>query len=152
MGRFLWRGGKGTAIDRAEFAAPGWEITTKFRIGKLPNVARIADDLSAVLCREAFQPLAVTMDHARHAGLMDGVHKDPLDRMIATQALPEDLTVVSADPALNAFGVTRLRQSPHSRLPYRPIRYRYPAFDAPPAAVRGSASWAPLEAHDVVRP
>ena len=35
-------------------------------------------------------------------------HKDPFDRLIAATALVEGLPLVSADPAFDAYGVTRL--------------------------------------------
>ena len=35
-------------------------------------------------------------------------HKDPFDRLIAATALVEGLTLVSADTAFDAYGVTRL--------------------------------------------
>jgi PIN domain nuclease of toxin-antitoxin system len=35
-------------------------------------------------------------------------HHDPFDRMIAATALEEGLTLVSADPAFDSSGVTRL--------------------------------------------
>jgi PIN domain nuclease of toxin-antitoxin system len=35
-------------------------------------------------------------------------HKDPFDRLIAATALVEGLTLVSADSAFDAYGVTRL--------------------------------------------
>ena len=35
-------------------------------------------------------------------------HKDPFDRMLISQAIAEQIPVVSADAALDASGVTRL--------------------------------------------
>jgi PIN domain nuclease of toxin-antitoxin system len=35
-------------------------------------------------------------------------HKDPFDRLIAATVLVEGLTLVSADVAFDAYGVTRL--------------------------------------------
>jgi PIN domain nuclease of toxin-antitoxin system len=35
-------------------------------------------------------------------------HKDPFDRLIAATALVEGLTLVSADPAFDLYGVSRL--------------------------------------------
>ncbi len=37
-------------------------------------------------------------------GLLVGDHKDPFDRMLAAQALIEDMGLVTADPQLAAFG------------------------------------------------
>jgi PIN domain nuclease of toxin-antitoxin system len=38
------------------------------------------------------------------AGLLAGDHKDPFDRMLAAQALIEDMGLVTAGPLLAAFG------------------------------------------------
>jgi PIN domain nuclease of toxin-antitoxin system len=35
-------------------------------------------------------------------------HKDPSDWMLVAQALAEHVTLVSADPRLDAYGVSRL--------------------------------------------
>lgn len=35
-------------------------------------------------------------------------HKDPFDRLIAATALVEHLTLVSSDPAFDAYGLPRL--------------------------------------------
>jgi len=35
-------------------------------------------------------------------------HRDPFDRLLVAQAAAEDLILVSADSAFDAYGVTRL--------------------------------------------
>ena len=51
-----------------------------------------------------FVALPVAVDHARFAGLMNGQHKDPFDRLVAVQAIMEGLFIVTADPKLAEFG------------------------------------------------
>ena len=51
-----------------------------------------------------FELLAITAEHALKAGLLEGKHSNPFDRIIAAQALIHDLTVVSRDPVIAAFG------------------------------------------------
>jgi PIN domain nuclease of toxin-antitoxin system len=96
------------SIDRADAvcvsAATAWEIATKVRIGKWPQAKVLIDDFSKHLAIPGFLNLPVTVEHARHAGLMPGAHKDPFDRLIAAQAIIEGMTVVSADPKLAGFG------------------------------------------------
>ena len=41
-------------------AATAWEITTRFRLGKLPCVSAIAADLGAVLDAQGFIPLSIS--------------------------------------------------------------------------------------------
>ena len=86
-------------------AASAWEICTKVRIGKLPTGRALCDDFSGYLQRFHFDPLAITIEHARLAGRMPGAHKDPFDRMLAAQALIEDVQIVTNDAAFAGFGV-----------------------------------------------
>lgn len=89
-------------------AATGWEITTKFRLGKLAEAASFAHDVEDHVSRRGFQPLPITMAHAELAGRMAGAHRDPFDRMLIAQALLENLTLVSNETRFDAFGVKRL--------------------------------------------
>jgi len=84
-------------------AASGWEIATKVRLGKLPAVSELLDDLPQLLAAQGFEPLPITLLHGLHAGSYPMVHRDPFDRLLAAQAELDGLTLVSLDPALQAF-------------------------------------------------
>lgn len=84
-------------------AATGWEIATKVRLGKLPAVSELLEDLPAILASQGFASLPVTLPHGLHAGTYAIPHRDPFDRLLAAQAELEDLTLVSVDPALREF-------------------------------------------------
>jgi PIN domain nuclease of toxin-antitoxin system len=85
-------------------AVIAWELATKVRSGKWPAAAGLADDIAFGLDRNAFTPLAITLDHARLAGALPGIHRDPFDRMLAAQAQVEDAPLITADRAFRAFG------------------------------------------------
>jgi PIN domain nuclease of toxin-antitoxin system len=85
-------------------AATAWELTTKFRRGKLQEAAMIAENLPSLITRCRFLPLPITVEHGHRAGLLPGNHKDPFDRMLAAQAIIDDLDLVSADPAMAGLG------------------------------------------------
>jgi PIN domain nuclease of toxin-antitoxin system len=89
-------------------AATAWEIVTKYRLGKMPNVTRVAGDVAAEIAAEGFMPLSVTVAHAQRAGGLPGAHKDPFDRMLIAQALVEDLVLVSNERLFDVYGVRRL--------------------------------------------
>lgn len=89
-------------------AASAWEITTKYRIGKAPHLAAIADDVRREILAEGFSELPITMAHAQHAGAVAGAHKDPFDRMLIAQAMLEDMILVSNETVFDAFGIRRL--------------------------------------------
>jgi PIN domain nuclease of toxin-antitoxin system len=89
-------------------AASGWEIATKFRNGKLPVAPRLVAELPLLVQQQGFRALDVTLVHAIRAGRLPGEHRDPFDRMLAAQALVEGVPLVSADAALDEFGIDRL--------------------------------------------
>jgi PIN domain nuclease of toxin-antitoxin system len=89
-------------------AVSAWEITTKYRIGKLPGASAIVSDIAGAIASQAFTSLAITVVHAQRAGTLVGDHRDPFDRMLIAQARSEDLTLVSNEALFDAFGVTRL--------------------------------------------
>ena len=89
-------------------AASAWEITTKHRIGKLPNAAVVAGDVAGTVAGEGFNELSVSVRHAQRAGGLAGHHQDPVDRMLIAQALLDDLTLVSNERAFDAYAVERL--------------------------------------------
>ncbi|MGH9744451.1 MAG: type II toxin-antitoxin system VapC family toxin, partial [Candidatus Acidiferrum sp.] len=88
-------------------AASAWEIATKFRAGKLDDGGLVADFHSAMQ-QNNFVELQVSVSHAIRAGLLEGAHKDPFDRMLAAQAQIEDLPIISNDKAFDTLSVRRI--------------------------------------------
>lgn len=89
-------------------AASAWEITTKFRIGKLPEAELVASDVLSSIEAEGFASLAISVHHAQRAGSLGGAHRDPFDRLLAAQAMLEELTLVSNDRAFEQYAIARL--------------------------------------------
>lgn len=86
-----------------------WDITTKHRIGKLPQVGPlVAHGLLAELAAQAVAILPITGPDAEAAGRHPAAHRDPFDRMIAAQATLRGLVVASSDPQLDALGAERV--------------------------------------------
>ena len=86
-------------------SASVWEITTKFRIGKLPHASSVAENVPYWIIKAGFQPLAISPEHAQLAGTWDVVHRDPFDRMLAAQSCLEKLPLASIDKALTLFPI-----------------------------------------------
>ncbi len=82
-----------------------WEITTKYRIGKLPEAQAVAKDVPYWIIKAGFNPLAISPEHAQLAGSWEIDHRDPFDRMLAAQAKIEDLSLISTDKALSDFPI-----------------------------------------------
>ena len=49
-------------------AASGWEIATKVRIGKLPGIGDLLNDLPELLIAQDFELLPITLQQGLHAG------------------------------------------------------------------------------------
>jgi PIN domain nuclease of toxin-antitoxin system len=79
-------------------AISSYEISQKYRLGKLDYYAPIMDNLNDVCLRLQLLDLPVTRAHAYQAGLMDWPHRDPFDRILAAQALAQNLTLLTHDP------------------------------------------------------
>lgn len=101
-----------TAIMRAETvfvsAITAMELATKLRIGKLPEAALLVEEFDRRCADESFVLLPLSHRHALFAGTIPADHKDPFDRMLAAQAIIEDLAIVASDPAFDALGARRL--------------------------------------------
>lgn len=89
-------------------AASAMEVATKFRIGKLPDAALLAQDFEGIVAGQDFDELAITVRHARLAGELNIAHKDPFDRLLIAQAQVEDMTLVSNETLFDGFAVKRL--------------------------------------------
>ena len=86
-------------------SASFWEISTKHRIGKLPDLDGVIEQLLPIVRKEGFQQLSITSEHVFAAGQLDNIHRDPFDRMLAAQAMQEGLGLISRDPAFKSFDV-----------------------------------------------
>lgn len=89
-------------------AASAMEISTKFRIGKLPGAALLARDFEAIVADQGFRELPISVRHARVAGALDIAHKDPFDRFLIAQAQVDDMILVSNEALFDTFSVRRL--------------------------------------------
>ena len=84
------------------------EVTTKVRIGKLPEAQDLANNFGEAVEGEGFSGLPISVDHAVLAGSMPIAHKDPFDRLLIAQAQIEQCWLVSNEVMFDSFGVRRL--------------------------------------------
>jgi PIN domain nuclease of toxin-antitoxin system len=91
-------------------AASAWEIATKVRLGKLPGAEMLEREFLEIMNRAGYTLLPIDVESALRAGRLIGEHRDPFDRMIASQALANDIPILSIDSRLDAFGARRIWQ------------------------------------------
>jgi len=83
-------------------AASVWEMRIKQAIGKLV----LPSDFADVLAAQAFEPLAVTVDHANALHDLPLLHRDPFDRLLVAQARRERLTILTHDQLVGQYDVS----------------------------------------------
>ena len=89
-------------------AASAWEIATKLRIGKFDLDATRLHDLPALILKTGFVAMPISITHAHRAGHLANDHRDPFDRMLAAQALVEDMPLITLDSVFKSFGVATI--------------------------------------------
>ena len=89
-------------------SASAWEISTKYRIGRLPDVQPVVHNISAHIADQGFKELAITVDDSQRAGLLAGKHRDPFDRMLIAQSQSHNLVLITHDPIFRQFDVNTL--------------------------------------------
>lgn len=97
---------KNPAHEMLVSSASAWEISTKFRLGKLPHAAALVRDFPALLRKGRLEVLPISVEHALEAGGLPGPHRDPIDRMLIAQARLEDIPLISSDPVFRDFPVS----------------------------------------------
>jgi len=86
-----------------------WELAIKHHLGKLPQAAPLLLGWTAALQRLGAAAMPITHAHGLQAGSLAWEHRDPFDRMLAAQALAENLPLVSTDAVFDTLlGVRRV--------------------------------------------
>lgn len=74
-----------------------FEVTTKVRLGKLDDARELADHWAQSMVDLGVLTTDLTTAHAVTAGQLVWSHRDPFDRLLAAQAISDDLALVTAD-------------------------------------------------------
>lgn len=80
------------------------EVGIKVAAGKLA----VPDDFQERVIHGGVRVLGLTPEHGLALGRLPLHHRDPFDRLLVAQALAENVPLVSADAALDAYGIIRL--------------------------------------------
>lgn len=82
-----------------------FEIVTKKKINKLPNLSASLDDLILVAKQDKFRFLPMSQSYIANYETLPFFdhHKDPFDRLIIATALMENLPIISADEKFKLY-------------------------------------------------
>lgn len=88
--------------------ASSWEMAVKASIGKLKLALPIKEYVPQHLAANQFQELPISFRHAARVESLAFHHRDPFDRLLAAQALEEELILISADGIFDRYSVLRI--------------------------------------------
>ena len=79
-----------------------WEIAVKSDAER-PDLLVDGQRLRRGLIDNGYHEVAITGEHVVAVAALPVRHSDPFDRLLVAQAMVEDLTLVTGDPALNGY-------------------------------------------------
>jgi len=82
-----------------------WELGLKHSIGKLSLPGSPRSYVSERCQQANIQLVSITSSHVFRVIELPLHHRDPFDRIIIAQAVEEDWTVITGDPAFEAYPV-----------------------------------------------
>lgn len=74
-----------------------WEMQIKIQLGKLTVEPTLNQALSIVKQKNLYQILPITETHILNLQQLPFIHKDPFDRLLISQAMIENLTLLTVD-------------------------------------------------------
>jgi PIN domain nuclease of toxin-antitoxin system len=84
-----------------------WEMAIKVSLGKLELAQPVERFVPEHLAVNAFTLLPLDVEDVGRVARLPFHHRDPFDRVLAAQALTNQLTVVSADVIFRQYGLKR---------------------------------------------
>ena len=96
------------ANDLLLSAATVWEIAIKVGLGKLTLSLPFRQWMNQAIADLGLRLLPIKVEYADVQAGLPRHHGDPFDRLLVAQAMVENVPVISADPRLDAYGITRV--------------------------------------------
>ncbi len=85
-----------------------WEVAIKAGLGRL-NLGEPSEVyLANALAHTGFELLSISLEHVTGVEQLPRHHKDPFDRLLISQAMAENIPIVSGDAAFDAYNIVRL--------------------------------------------
>ena len=85
--------------------ASPWEMAIKVGTGKLNLKRPVRDFVAEYLPKTRTALLPISLDHIAAVATLPPHHRGPFDRLIISQAIVENIAVVGADPAFDAYPI-----------------------------------------------
>jgi len=83
-----------------------WEASIKYGLGKLRLPEPPETFFPSRIRRADHHRLRIDLDHVTYVHKLPQVHRDPFDRLLISQAILEELTILSDEPKLRDYDVS----------------------------------------------
>jgi len=81
-----------------------WEIVIKSSLGKLPLKKNIPEIINGIT-QSGFSILQIIPQHLITLHSLEYIHRDPFDRIIISQAITENMQVISSDEVFGKYQI-----------------------------------------------
>lgn len=88
-----------------------WKIALMIQSGELPS-SRPLDLIMNQTIKSGIEIVPLKLDHINRLGWLPQHHDETFERMLAAQALVENMMIVSDNPVYNTYGAVRLWSNP----------------------------------------
>ena len=85
-----------------------WELSIKVSLGKLKLATPVERFIPEQLAANGFRLLDISIRHVSCVATMPFHHRDPFDRLLASQVIEDKLVLVSADRIFEQYSVQRI--------------------------------------------
>ena len=82
-------------------------MAIKIKLKKLDLKISLNEFVKELLLRD-FEFLPIKIEHSMNVSELDLIHRDPFDRMLISQSLIENLSIISRDEIFDNYGITRI--------------------------------------------
>lgn len=82
-----------------------WELQIKIALNKFTVKSGLENAVKDERQKNGFQILPVKLSHALYLENLPFHHKDPFDRLLISQAIVENMTLLTADPEFSKYKV-----------------------------------------------
>lgn len=96
------------ANERWISVASLWEMSIKASIGKLNISLPFPELVKQHVYQNAMGLLPIKPEHVETLRILPFHHKDPFDRLIISQSIVEEMTILSHDSIFDDYGIKRI--------------------------------------------
>jgi len=83
-----------------------WEIAIKYQMGRVVFREKPESLIPSEMIKNGIKALPIEISHTLHVYTLPPHHRDPFDRLLISQAILEDMPILTTDPVIKRYDVT----------------------------------------------